>query len=122
MASYEFSDAQNQRLRILRQRLLQVGGLFLAFGAVQLVSSFFLADAAGRWISLAASVLLLGLGWLYIRPLDNLARVINTKGQDIRQIMIGFRDLRVAFLGGEVILVVLVATVIVEIMRLVSPS
>lgn len=122
MASYEFSDAHNQKLSGLRGRLLQVAILFLAFGLVQMVASFVLADETGRWVSLAASMLLLGLGWLYIRPLDNLSRVINTKGQDIRQIMIAFSDLRVAFLGGEVILVVLVATVIVEIMRLVSAS
>jgi ABC-type nickel/cobalt efflux system permease component RcnA len=122
MASYEFSEAQNQKLSGLRSSLLQVAILFLVLGVVQLVTSFLVADESGRWVSLAASLLLLGLGWLYIRPLDNLTRVIHTKGQDIRQIMIAFSDLRVAFLGGEVILVVLVATIIVEIMRLSSPG
>ena len=120
MSTYEFSAEQNQKLDGLRQRLLQVAILFVALGAVQLVASFFQDEDAERWISLAAALLLLALGWLFFRPLDNITRVIHTKDQDIRQIMIAFSDLRAALLGGEVILVVLVATVFVEIMRLVS--
>jgi hypothetical protein len=120
MANYEFGETQNLKLNSLRRRLQQAAALFIALGVVQLVGSFLVAEETGRWVSLVGSLLLLGLGWLYIRPLDNLARVIRTKGQDIRQVMIAFSDMRVAFLGGEVILLVMVATIIVEIMRLAS--
>jgi len=120
MAEYEFSGAENRRVRSLRGTILHIAFLFVAFGALQLAGSFFLVDIAGRWISLAAAVLFLVLGWLYVRPLDNLRRVVESNGQDIRQMMAALSDLRVACLGGEIILVVLVATIIVEIMRLVS--
>lgn len=120
MAGYDFSEAENQRLNRLRQTIMHISILFIAFGALQVVASFFIAAIAGRWISLASGILFLVLGWLYARPLDNLRRVLYSKGQDIRQILIALSDLRVAYLGGEVILLVLVATIFVEIMRLVS--
>ncbi len=120
MAEYEFSEAENRPLRNLRRTTMHIAILFVAFGALELAGAFLLADVVGRWISLGVAMLFLTLGWLYVRPLDNLRRVIDGKGQDIRQIMIALSDLRVAYLGGEVIVAVLVAIVLVEIMRLVS--
>jgi hypothetical protein len=120
MAEYEFTDADNLRIKNLRQRVLHVAILFMALGILQLVSAFLLTDQTERWISLGAALLLLILGWLYVRPLDNFRRITETQGQDIRQVIIAMKDLRAAYLAAEVIFGIFVAGIIVEIMRLYS--
>jgi len=69
-------------------------------------------------ISVGSAILLLALGWLFWRPLDNFRRIISTEGQDIREIVTAVKDLRAAYLGAEIILVVLAAGIIFEVMRL----
>jgi hypothetical protein len=122
MAEYEFTAQENRCIDSLRRKLLHISVLFLVLGVLQLVQSFLLADALGRWISLAAALLLLGLGWLFMRPLDNFHRIVTTEGRDIREIVVAVKDLRVAFLGAEVILLLFVAGIIIEVMRLAGPS
>jgi len=118
MAEYEFTEEENRHIDSLRRRLQHIAVLFLLLGVLQLVQSFLLADATGRWISLAASFLILGLGWLFMRPLDNLGRIITTEGQDIREVVIAIKDLRVAYLGAEIIMLIFAAGIIIEVMRL----
>jgi hypothetical protein len=120
MADYEFTDAENGQINALRVNLLQVSWLFIILGGLQLVAAFLVADVTGRWITLAAGMLLLVLGWLFMRPLDNFRRILTTQGQDIRQVLIAMKDLRAACLVAEVIFGILVAGIIVEVMRLYS--
>ncbi|TFG86838.1 MAG: hypothetical protein E4H19_04360 [Chromatiales bacterium] len=118
MAEYEFSDEENRHIDSLRRKLQHIAILFLLLGALQLVQSFLLTDETARWISLAASILILGLGWLFIRPLDNLRRIITTEGQDIREVVIAIKDLSSAYLGAEIIMLIFAAGIIIEVMRL----
>jgi hypothetical protein len=120
MAEYEFTEEENRHIDSLRRRLQHIAILFLILGVMQLAQSFLLADETGRWISLAASFLILGLGWLFMRPLDNLGRIITTEGQDIREVVIAIKDLRVAYLGAEIIMLIFAAGIIIEVMRLTS--
>jgi hypothetical protein len=120
MAEYEFSDEENRHIDSLRRRLQYIAILFLVLGTLQLVQSFLLTDVTGRWISLAASFLILGLGWLFMRPLDNLRRIITTEGQDIREVVIAIKDLRAAYLGAEIIMLIFAGGIIIEVMRLTS--
>lgn len=118
MAEYEFTAEENHHIDQLRRKLQHVAILFMVLGALQLIESFMLTDPPGRWISVGGAILLLALGWLFWRPLDNFRRIISTEGQDIREVVTAIKDLRAAFLGAEIILVVLAAGVIVEMMRL----
>ncbi len=120
MSDYEFGDADNVRISKLRGNILQVAWLFIILGVLQLAAAFMVSDVMARWITLAAGILLLTLGWLFLRPLDNFRRILSTKGQDIRQVVIAMKDLRAAFLAAEVIFGILVAGIIVEVMRLYS--
>jgi len=120
MANYEFSDAENLQINALRRNLLQVSWLFIILGVLQLGAAFMVADPMARWITLGAGILLLALGWLFMRPLDNFRRILLTKGQDIRQVIIAMKDLSSACLAAEVIFGILVAGIIVEVMRLYS--
>ena len=122
MAEYEFTGADNLHVNRLRQRLLHISVLFLVIGILQLVASFLIVDLTARWVSLGAAVLLLALGWLFMRPLDNFRRITTTQGQDIRQVIVAMKDLRAAFLAAEVIFGIFVAGIIVEVMRLFSAS
>jgi hypothetical protein len=118
MAQYEFTAEENAHIDQLRRKIQHIALLFLALAALQVVQSFLLADAAARWTSLAGALLLGALGWLFWRPLDNLARIITTTGNDIREVVVAIKDLRVAYLGAEIILMLLAAGCIVEVMRL----
>jgi hypothetical protein len=118
MAEYEFSAEENRHVDQVRSKLQHVALLFLVLGALQLIESFMLSDSTGRWISLASAFLLLALGWLFWRPLDNFRRIVSTQGHDIREVVTAIKDLRAAYLGAEIILVVLAAGIIVEVMRL----
>lgn len=118
MAEYEFTAEENRHIDQVRRKLQQIAVFFLVLGALQLIESFLLTDPAGRWISVGSAILLLALGWLFWRPLDNFRRIISTEGQDIREVVTAIKDLRAAYLGAEIILVVLAAGIIVEVMRL----
>jgi hypothetical protein len=118
MAQYEFTAEENQLIAQVDSKLRQIAILFILLGGLQLVQSFMIGDALGRWISLGAALLLLGLGWLFMRPLDNLRRIVTTTGRDIQEVMMAMGDLRAAYLVAEIILLVLSAGIVVEIMRL----
>lgn len=120
MAEYEFTAEENRHIDSVRRKLQHISILFLLLGVLQLAQSFLLSDETGRWISLGAAILLLGLGWLFMRPLDNFRRIVTTEGQDIREVVIAIRDLRMAYLGAEIILIIFAAGIIVEVMRLAS--
>lgn len=122
MAQYEFTAEENRHIDQLRRKLQHISMLFLLLGVLQLIESFMLPDPAGRWISLAAAVLILGLGWLFMRPVDNFRRVVSTAGQDIREVVTAIKDLRAAYLGAEIILIAFSAGIIFEVMRLVSAT
>jgi hypothetical protein len=118
MAEYEFTAEENRQIGQVRRRLQHIALLFLVLGALQLIESFLLTDPTGRWISVGSALLLLALGWLFGRPLDNFRRIITTEGQDIREVMRAIRDLRAAYLAAEIILIVFAAGIIIEVMRL----
>ena len=118
MAEYEFSAEENATIDRLRGKLQHIALLFVVLAVLQVVQSFLLADSAGRYISLSAALLLGALGWLFWRPIDNLTRIIVTTGSDIREVMTAVKDLRMAYLGAEVIFILLAAGCIVELMRL----
>jgi hypothetical protein len=120
MADFEFGDAENLQISELRRNLFQVSWLFIILGVLQLAAAFMVADPTARWITLAAGLLLLTLGWLFMRPLDNFRRILSTKGQDVRQVIIAMKDLRAAYLVAEVIFGILVAGILVEVMRIYS--
>ena len=67
---------------------------------------------------MGSAILLLALGWLFWRPLDNFRRIISTEGQDIREVVTAIKDLRAAYLAAEIILIVFAAGIIIEMMRL----
>jgi hypothetical protein len=118
MSQYEFTADENRLIAQVGTKLRHISILFLALGALQLAQSFMLGDPLGRWISLGASLLLFGLGWLFYRPLDNLHRILTTSGKDIHEVVAAIKDLRAAYLAAEIIMLALAAGVVVEIMRL----
>ena len=118
MAEYEFTAEENRHIDQVRRKLQHIAVLFLLLGVLQLIGSFLLTDPAGRWISVGSAILLLALGWLFWRPLDNFRRIISTEGQDIREVVTAIKDLRAAYLAAEIILIVFAAGIIIEMMRL----
>lgn len=118
MAEYEFTAEENRHIDQVRRKLQHIAVLFLVLGALQLIESFLLTDPAGRWISVGSALLLLALGWLFLRPLDNFRRIVTTEGQDIREVITAIKDLRAAYFAAEIILIVFAAGIIVEVMRL----
>ncbi len=122
MSQYEFTAEENKLITQTGRKVSHVSVLFMILGVLQLVQSFILGDELGRWISLGGALLLLALGWLFMRPLDNLRRIVTTTGQDINEVITAIKDLRAAYLVAEIILLILSAGIIVEIMRLTSST
>lgn len=122
MSQYEFTAEENRHIATLRRKLLHIALLFLILGIMQLAQSFLMADELSRWVSLGAALLLFGLGWLFMRPLDNFRRIVTTQGQDIREVVIALKELRTAYLGAEIILALFVAGIMVEVMRLANAA
>ena len=118
MAEYEFGDAENKQVDALRRNLVQVSWLFIILGIIQLATAFTVADPSARWVALGSGILLLALGWMFMRPLDNFRRILTTSGQDIRQVMIAMKDLSTAYLVAEISFGLLAAGIFVEVMRL----
>ena len=118
MAQYEFNEEENRLVSQVGTKLRHISILFLILGLLQLAQSFMLTDAFGRWISLGAAILLLGLGWLFMRPLDNFKRIVATTGQDINEVVIAIKDLSAAYLAAEVLLLLFAAGTLIEVMRL----
>lgn len=117
---YEFSLEENRHISQLRRKLEHISILFLLLGVLQLIESFMLPDPTGRWISLGAAILILSLGWLFMRPVDNFRRIVSTQGQDIRELVTAIKDLRTAYLGAEIIMIAFSVGIIFEVMRLVT--
>ena len=101
MAEYEFTAEENRVIDQVRRKLQHIAVLFLLLGVLQLIGSFLLTDPAGRWISVGSAILLLALGWLFWRPLDNFRRIISTEGQDIREVVTAIKDLRSVSRGRD---------------------
>jgi protein-S-isoprenylcysteine O-methyltransferase Ste14 len=118
MAQYEFTAEENRHIDQVRRKLQHIALLFLVLGVLQLVGAFMLPDSTSRWISVGGGILLLALGWLFWRPIDNFRRITTTAGQDIREVITAIKDLRAAYFAAEIILIVFAAGIIIELMRL----
>jgi hypothetical protein len=102
---YEFSEEQNRSIMELNKWLKALSLLLVVFGLLAFGISF----AAGFDIYiLIIGFILLGSGIFFYLPNDNFKKIVQTKGNDIEELMITFKELNVAwtilFLGMALLL------------------
>ena len=95
MASHEFSEEENTIILSLAKRmkavslLLGLTGLIAIGNAIPAVVSGSPAGIGG----IIAGVFAIVQSIVFFRPTDNLANIVNTRGNDIGELMQGFREL-----------------------------
>lgn len=119
MTAYEFTESQNRQIDEIATKLSHISMLFYALGALQLLDTVLVATGPVIWGAAASGVLLLALGFVYQRPLDNFKKITTTEGSDIPELLIGLDDLHVAYLTGQVIIACLAAVLLADTIRLI---
>lgn len=97
MDGYEFNEQENEVFRGLATEFKRFGGLWL-FAGVALISQFIGWTIGLGFHILYLPLLTMGLfslvvGVQLIRPSDNLQRVADTEGNDIKEVMTAVNEL-----------------------------
>ncbi len=123
MAEYEFTEEQNRVISALAKWLWWLA-IVVFLGGVATVIQWFLDLSA---ILSLTSILLLANGLMYIvlavtayLPVDNLKRIVQTEGSDIKELMTAFNELDKGLLlaniamalGRLVILLILISAIL----------
>ncbi|MEM7118195.1 MAG: hypothetical protein AAF614_37555 [Chloroflexota bacterium] len=121
MKNYEFTSEQNAKIDRLRHALLRVGIFFLINGLLPLITYVVAFDyfSGLEEVLMVTSILLFAaMGIVFLRPLDNLKKIVTTIGSDIKEMMQAIVDLRVAFTVACVVLVLMIISINVDSVRL----
>ena len=100
--NYEFSGEQNAVFRSLHRGLNYFALANIALGISTLALAYILAfeedEVFAAVLVSALGILYCALGVVWRRPLDNLRRIVTTRGQDIDELMVVTDDLKWAFM------------------------
>ncbi len=117
MAEYEFTEEQNRIFTALSKWMLLLAIVVFLGGVATVV----------QWLLDPPAILLLANGLMYIvlavtiyLPVDNIKRIVETEGSDIKELMIAFNELDKGWLLANiamalsrlVILLILVAAIL----------
>jgi hypothetical protein len=106
MPEHEFSSKQNAAINSLREKILHISLLHFSVAGLLLWNSF-MGTVQPRAVAMSFSgiavTIFVVLGVLFLRPLNNLKRVVTTAGEDITQMMIAMDDLRIAYAAAAIV-------------------
>lgn len=109
--TYEFTEEQNAKLISLTYRMTILSYLLGVMGIFVFIS-FFLNNG-GYEILLKGLLLVLFAITLRI-PTDNFRRIVNTKGNDMKELIIGFKEIKTWSVYANIIITLLVAIMTVQ--------
>ena len=109
---YEFSKEENKDFKQLIQRMLVMIFLIGLGGIATLVLYFMDSES---WAILISGFLYLVLAVTFYLPLDNFKKIIETEGNDIKELMIAFKELDIGWLVANVVTGLVVIVIIIEI-------
>jgi hypothetical protein len=115
MSEYEFTADQNASIDAFRKKLTHIAVCFFGIGVTLLAIAHHEVVGVGLWHLTFGGMLFLALGVVYIRPVDNFKRITSTKGHDIYELMIAVDDLRIAFIGGQILFGIMTDLLLAEI-------
>ncbi|MEZ4554422.1 MAG: hypothetical protein R3B59_11025 [Dehalococcoidia bacterium] len=100
--NYEFSAQQDTVFQGLHRSLNLFALANIALGIATLVIAYILAveedEVFAGGVVLVLGILYCALGVVWRRPLDNLRRIVRTRGEDINELMVVTDDLKWAFM------------------------
>lgn len=101
MDPYEFTEQENRVFSRLSRQIMLLSSIYWARAGV-LILLFIVLLISGNSVGEVWNFLFLGLlavllGFVWMRPSDNLTAIVRTSGHDIRELMQSVRDFNVAF-------------------------
>jgi hypothetical protein len=120
---YEFSIEQNAIFRQLLKWLNLFSIFFIIAGALILVVALIMitsTEGLRAVPGLGIGLVMLALGILFRRPMDNVKNILDTQGRDISELMVAMKDFSQAFMSGAIIGSIFVVLVLIRLIALVT--
>ena len=108
MGEYEFSNDQNTQILDLANFMKITGILATSFGIIAIIATLL---TSFRLVSLLYFIFLVIAGISFYLPTDNLKNIAKTEGNDIKELMQGFKEL---YWSWNAIIVILLILLILE--------
>lgn len=110
---YEFTITENQSITKFTNGMYLLAYLFFATGFLTLARAF---PDFPVWISVSG-VVWLALGIIFYLPTDNFRNVVGQEGNDIRELMTGFYELK---LGWNLVVILLLIQTFIGLLDLLN--
>lgn len=110
--TYEFTDEENADFSSLSNRMITLS-IVIILGGISTWVEFFLSD--GVIADLLSAALYVMMGYTLFLPVDNFKKIVTTQGNDIKELMIGFKELDKWMLYVNIITALLVIVLLVRI-------
>jgi hypothetical protein len=109
---YEFSKEENSDFKKLNLRMLALAVAIGLGGIANLVLYFMDGES---WSLLVSGLLYLVMAVTFFLPLDNFKKIIETEGNDIKELMTAFKELDKGWLVVNIVTALVVIVIIIEI-------
>ncbi len=112
---FEFTAEHNAVFKDLLKWLNLFSLLFIVAGVlIAVVAALMITGSEGMNAlpGVGISLVMIALGVLFRRPMDNIRNITETEGRDISELMVAMKDFTQAFLSGAVIGLIFVGLVI----------
>ena len=110
MSGYEFSNQENAQISTLVQKMQRFCYLIGAIGVLSILNPVVTTMRDGGSLRLYAAIVVglvqIAIAVVIYRPIDNFSNIVNTRGDDIDELMTGMQELRNGFgvMGGLIAL------------------
>lgn len=108
MTKYEFTIEQNSQIMDLARFMRYTGILAVVFGLLAIISSVITEIV---WVNVLFFGFLVVAGITFYLPTDNFIKIVKTEGNDIEELMKGFKEL---YYGWIVVIGILLLLLILE--------
>ena len=109
---YEFNEKENSDFNQLNQKMM-ILSVLIALGGIANIILFFVTD--GSWAIMTSGILYLTMAVTFFLPLDNFKKIIHTEGNDIKELMVAFKELDKGWLIVNIVTALVVIVLIIEI-------
>lgn len=93
--TYEFTDQENKEFTLLTSRMRMFAYIMIFAGVVSIVGG--IIDDFLRLHYILTGIIVIIVGITIFLPTDNFTNIVNTKGKDIKELMIGLKELNQGF-------------------------
>ena len=101
---YEFTQEENDRINKFISALRIFAIVLTISGVLTLVDGF--ASSPSSLTTIVSGISWIAMGISFYLPIDNFQRIVQSEGNDIKELLVGFKEFKTAWLIVIIILVV----------------